>query len=623
MSGEQVALDRRAASPRRTLAIGALSALSVGLAVSLLPARVGGVAMAFGSGATVALLGVFGLRSVPLRRVVRGLCLLGVVIVVGWADLASSQVDTTMVGLAWMAATAAALVAAQTTWGAAPGRPPQWSAPAVATATVGLVVAMATSAIVFSPTVTGAFGDGVRSGASANPWDRQSSNPMAATSQLDMTRRPRLSDDLIMTVRSDAPGFWRAQVFDVWDGRTWTISDAQLAPIGADGSVNSTDRDDLATATLHQPTEVVEQFRIEARFSSSMPLSPVPLRVNADENINMVSLPDGSIVVPAGLGKGATYEVTSARQLDLTAEVLRSTNEVEANARIADRYAQQAVATERVRRLAVELAAGADTTFDKVQAIEAWLDRNVTYSIDAPLAPTDTDVVDDFLFESRVGWCEQIASSMTVLLREQGVPARLATGFVPDSRDAVSGRYRVLENGAHAWTEMWFEGVGWVPFDPTAGIEVSGRASLGESSTGAVRTAAMIVGLVVVLWVVLWPPVMGLVRRRGRGVRLFEAALSALDRRRRTRRLARSGEVADRVVIRLEEVARRHGLERSRDESGARFARRVGATLDVEGLDEVAAALDLRLYGPDGERDKAVPQLESALTHLFSDNQWS
>ena len=60
------------------------------------------------------------------------------------------------------------------------------------------------------------------------------------------------------------------------------------------------------------------------------------------------------------------------------------------------------------------------------------------YSLDAPLAPQGVDVVDDFLFHSKVGWCEQIASSLVVMARSVGIPARLATGFVSDSRDSRS-----------------------------------------------------------------------------------------------------------------------------------------------------------------------------------------
>ena len=109
-----------------------------------------------------------------------------------------------------------------------------------------------------------------------------------------------------------------------------------------------------------------------------------------------------------------------------------------------------------------------------MRAIESWLGANTKYSLNAPLSPSNVDVVDDFLFRSRVGWCEQIASSLVVLARSAGIPARLVTGFVPGSRDALTGRFVVRERDAHAWAEIYFPGIGWQGFDPTASVPLAG-----------------------------------------------------------------------------------------------------------------------------------------------------
>ena len=102
------------------------------------------------------------------------------------------------------------------------------------------------------------------------------------------------------------------------------------------------------------------------------------------------------------------------------------------------------------------------------------MDDNTEYSLDAPLSPRGVDVVDDFLFESQLGWCEQIASSLVVMARIAGVPARLTTGFAPGEWDAVGGRFVVRERDAHAWAEVWFPTYGWVTFDPTAQVPLAG-----------------------------------------------------------------------------------------------------------------------------------------------------
>ena len=126
---------------------------------------------------------------------------------------------------------------------------------------------------------------------------------------------------------------------------------------------------------------------------------------------------DGTLLAPfRPMGRGATYTVVS-RRVPVTAQLLRSAGRRAAPAEINRAFAQSTVATERVRLLARQLATGTNGSFDKVQAIERWLSRHVTYSIDAPLAPRGHDVVDDFLFRSHQGWCEQVASSLVVLLR--------------------------------------------------------------------------------------------------------------------------------------------------------------------------------------------------------------
>ena len=107
--------------------------------------------------------------------------------------------------------------------------------------------------------------------------------------------------------------------------------------------------------------------------------------------------------------------------------------------------------------------------------MEAWLAAHVEYDLDAPVPGAGVDAVDDFLFESQRGFCEQIASALAVMLRTQGVPARLATGYVPGDRDRISGVWKVRASDAHAWVEVWFPQSGWQAFDPTADVPLSGE----------------------------------------------------------------------------------------------------------------------------------------------------
>ena len=85
------------------------------------------------------------------------------------------------------------------------------------------------------------------------------------------------------------------------------------------------------------------------------------------------------------------------------------------------------------------------------------------------------------MFETQRGWCEQVASTLVVMLRSVGVPARVATGFVTGKRDPLTGRYVVRERDAHAWAEVYFPGVGWQGFDPTASVPLAGEAAHAKS----------------------------------------------------------------------------------------------------------------------------------------------
>ncbi|HEX4563338.1 MAG TPA: transglutaminase-like domain-containing protein, partial [Solirubrobacteraceae bacterium] len=117
-----------------------------------------------------------------------------------------------------------------------------------------------------------------------------------------------------------------------------------------------------------------------------------------------------------------------------------------------------------VFRLAHRLAAGARSTYALVAKVEAFLRRGFAYDESPPR--TSYPLV-SFLLSQRRGYCQQFSGAMTLLLRMDGVPARVAAGFLPGTLDHATGLYRVSASDAHAWVEVYFAGIGWVPFDPT------------------------------------------------------------------------------------------------------------------------------------------------------------
>ncbi|TCJ18039.1 DUF3488 domain-containing protein [Parasulfuritortus cantonensis] len=84
--------------------------------------------------------------------------------------------------------------------------------------------------------------------------------------------------------------------------------------------------------------------------------------------------------------------------------------------------------------------------------------------------PLGDDAVDDFLFQTRRGFCEHYANAFTVLMRAAGIPARVVTGYQGGERNAVGGYWVVRDRDAHAWAEVWLPGAGWVQVDPTAAV---------------------------------------------------------------------------------------------------------------------------------------------------------
>ncbi|MBB5071220.1 transglutaminase-like putative cysteine protease [Saccharopolyspora gloriosae] len=145
---------------------------------------------------------------------------------------------------------------------------------------------------------------------------------------------------------------------------------------------------------------------------------------------------------------------------------------------VAPEYLNTDGVSPRIAELSQRLTADAPTDFDKAVALQRFFtDRSNGFRYDLSTGPsTSGNALEDFLFRGKRGFCEQFASSMGVLLRSAGVPARVAVGFTSGYRD---GDERVIStNDAHAWVEAYFPQYGWVTFDPTPLAD--GRTALPE-----------------------------------------------------------------------------------------------------------------------------------------------
>ena len=141
---------------------------------------------------------------------------------------------------------------------------------------------------------------------------------------------------------------------------------------------------------------------------------------------------------------------------------------------IAGRYLDVSeVVTERTRTLAetISIESGAETPFDQAWTIQEYLRASFTYDLNPPIGENGEDIVDYFLFESKIGRCEQYASAMVVMLRSLGIPSRLVSGYRSSDEVNDVGQYVFREKQAHTWPEVFFPAYGWIPFEPTASLD--------------------------------------------------------------------------------------------------------------------------------------------------------
>jgi hypothetical protein len=122
---------------------------------------------------------------------------------------------------------------------------------------------------------------------------------------------------------------------------------------------------------------------------------------------------------------------------------------------------------ESVYRSAEDITGNFDTPYKKAIAIESWLAENCTYTLSPGEPLENEDFVGQFL-KKREGYCVYYASAMTVLARASGLPARFITGYALKRNPSTNAQdsYLATNATAHAWTEIYFQGIGWIPFDP-------------------------------------------------------------------------------------------------------------------------------------------------------------
>jgi len=127
--------------------------------------------------------------------------------------------------------------------------------------------------------------------------------------------------------------------------------------------------------------------------------------------------------------------------------------------------------------------------YEKAVILEQWLKENCTYTLEPDIPPEDQDFVIHFL-ETREGYCVYYATAMAIMARYLGIPSRYVTGYALLEGDKEYNRYIATSATAHAWTELYFYGVGWLTFDSTGWYNSFDIDATVEDSQGGEAFAA-------------------------------------------------------------------------------------------------------------------------------------
>lgn len=247
--------------------------------------------------------------------------------------------------------------------------------------------------------------------------------------------------------------YWRQTAYTRYTGAAWASS-PRWQPISA-GVPNDAQTVD-GRAMDYRITLLVP--------SSSLPTAWQPSSVRVpNESAGVEASTVGGVRATRRLSAGTAYLARSAAPPSDPA-TLRDAG-TDYPDRIVQRYTQLPESTPaRVGSFTDELTAADGTPYEKAVTVRDWL-RQKPYSLSAS-HEAGKPVADQFIFEMESGYCQYYATSMVVMLRTQGIPARYVVGYAPGERVGEE-QYLVTADRGHAWVEVFFPGTGWVRFDPT------------------------------------------------------------------------------------------------------------------------------------------------------------
>jgi transglutaminase-like putative cysteine protease len=289
---------------------------------------------------------------------------------------------------------------------------------------------------------------------------------------------PTDSEVLTFTTDDPNPDYLRMVTLDTFDGTTWTPAVLRSA-----GSATDTQPTAPGLSADVARSDVRTDIKITALRQTWLPLPYPTVKISKLRGSWAYDEPTRNVFALRGDSLGASYQVTSLR-LQPTAAQLRAAGP--APPTLVARYTQlpDQPLPDLVTQTAREVTANATTDYDKALALQQYfLSKQFTYSTripsytGSPLAAFLTD---------KVGFCQQFSSTFAVMARLLGLPTRVNVGFTHGTKTS-DGTWTVSRTNAHAWPEVYFQGVGWVRFEPTPGPAGVGTPSYAPA-TGSATT---------------------------------------------------------------------------------------------------------------------------------------
>ena len=282
-----------------------------------------------------------------------------------------------------------------------------------------------------------------------------------------------LTPRLLMRVRSQAEGFWRVMAFDRYTGQGWEVSrNDQTQTLSRSFYSYRFRLPQLERISRHR--EVIQTFTIVDTMPNLIPALYQPEDLYFPTREVAVD-PEGALRSPVTLGEGTTYTVVSEvpyRDRSLLQEAPTTYPEF-----IPKYYLQVPEGVvEPIRQRTEELLSKSPkpltNPYEKALYLAQTLKQQYRIQPDLPFFGETEDLVSSFLFSYGGGYPDHFSSTLTIMLRSIGIPARLVVGFAPGEFNPFTGLYLVKNTDAYAMTEVFFPGYGWFAFDPIPGHEI-------------------------------------------------------------------------------------------------------------------------------------------------------